>query len=62
MKITLSILCLFFIISCGQDKATDKTIEKTTEQAPATNTDRNLSHRSPIRPSIVIGKLAKERT
>ena len=39
MKITLSILCLFFIISCGQDKATDKTIENTTEQAPATNTE-----------------------
>ncbi len=39
MKITLSILCLFFIISCGQDKATDKTIENTTEQAPAASTE-----------------------
>jgi hypothetical protein len=32
MKITLSLLCLFFVLSCGQDKATDKTIENTTEQ------------------------------
>jgi hypothetical protein len=39
MKITLSLLCLFFIISCGQDKATDKTIENTTEKAPAANTE-----------------------
>ena len=39
MKITLSILCLFFVLSCGQDKATDKTIENTTEQAPAASTE-----------------------
>jgi len=39
MKITLSLLCLFFIASCGQDKATDKTTENTTEQAPATSTE-----------------------
>ncbi len=39
MKITLSLLCLFFILSCGQDKATDKTIENTTEQAPAASTE-----------------------
>ena len=39
MKITVLLLCLFFIISCGQDKATDKTIEKTTEPAPTTSTE-----------------------
>ena len=39
MKITLSLLCLFFVLSCGQDKATDKTIENTTEQAPAASTE-----------------------
>jgi hypothetical protein len=39
MKITLSLLCLFFILSCGQDKATDKTIENTTEKAPAASTE-----------------------
>jgi hypothetical protein len=39
MKITLSFLCLFFILSCGQDKATDKTIQNTTEQATATSTE-----------------------
>ena len=39
MKITLSLLCLFFILSCGQDKATDKTIENTAEQAPAASTE-----------------------
>src|SRR6478752_6463425 len=39
MKITLSLLCLFFILSCGQDKATDKTAENTTEQAPVTSTE-----------------------
>ena len=39
MKITLSLLCLFFILSCGQDKATDKTIENTTEPAPTTSTE-----------------------
>jgi ketosteroid isomerase-like protein len=35
MKITLSLLCLFFILSCGQDKTT----ENTTEQAPVANTE-----------------------
>jgi hypothetical protein len=35
MKITLSLLCLFFILSCGQDKTT----ENTTEQAPAANSE-----------------------
>ena len=39
MKITLSLLCLFFVLSCGQDKAKDKTIENTTEQAPAASTE-----------------------
>ena len=39
MKITLSILCLFFILSCGQDQATEKTTENTTEPAPVTNTE-----------------------
>jgi len=39
MKITVLLLCLFFIISCGQDKATDKTIENTTESAPTTSTE-----------------------
>src|SRR4029078_5863793 len=39
MKITLSLLCLFFILSCGQDKSTDTTTENTTEQAPATSTE-----------------------
>ncbi|HMK18801.1 MAG TPA: hypothetical protein VK492_11395 [Chitinophagaceae bacterium] len=39
MKITLSILCLFFILSCGQDKATDKTTENKAEQAPAASTE-----------------------
>lgn len=35
MKITLSLLCLFFILSCGQDKTT----ETKTEQVPAANTE-----------------------
>ena len=35
MKITLSLICLFFVLSCGQHKATDTTGENTTEQAPA---------------------------
>jgi len=39
MKIVLSILSLFFILSCGQDNATDKTTENTTEPAPATSTE-----------------------
>ena len=39
MKITLSLLCLFFILSCGQDSATDKIAENTTEQAPTTSTE-----------------------
>ena len=39
MKITLSLLCLFFILSCGQDKATDKTTENKAEQAPAASTE-----------------------
>lgn len=34
MKITVSILCLFFILSCGQDKTTDDKIE----MSPATST------------------------
>jgi ketosteroid isomerase-like protein len=39
MKITLSLLCLFFILSCGQDQATDKTTENKAEQAPAASTE-----------------------
>ncbi len=39
MKITLSLLCLLFILSCGQDNATDKTTETKTEQAPAASTE-----------------------
>ena len=39
MKITLSLLCLFFILSCGQDQATDKTTENKAEQTPAATTE-----------------------
>ena len=39
MKITLSLLCLFFILSCGQDQATDKTTENKAEQAPPASTE-----------------------
>jgi hypothetical protein len=39
MKITLPLLCLIFILSCGQDNATEKTSENTTEQAPAASTE-----------------------
>jgi hypothetical protein len=39
MKITLSLFCLFFILSCGQDQATDKTTENKAEQAPAASTE-----------------------
>jgi len=39
MKITLSLLCLFFILSCGQNNATDKTAENTTAPAPTTSTE-----------------------
>jgi len=39
MKIALSLLCLFFILSCGQDQATDKTTENKAEQAPAASTE-----------------------
>lgn len=35
MKITLSFLCLFFILSCGEDNTT----ENTTEQAPVASTE-----------------------
>src|SRR6188768_2440599 len=40
MKITLSLLCLFFILSCGQDQSTDKTTENKAEQAPAASTEQ----------------------
>ena len=40
MKITLTLLCLFFILSCGQDKATDNTTENKAEQAPAASTEQ----------------------
>ena len=40
MKITLSLLCLFLILSCGQDQATDKTTENKAEQAPAASTEQ----------------------
>ena len=39
MKITVLLLCLFFILSCGQDQATDKTTENKAEQAPAASTE-----------------------
>ena len=39
MKNTLSLICLFFILSCGQDQATDKTTENKAEQAPAASTE-----------------------
>ena len=39
MKITLSLLCLLFILSCGQDKPTDKTTELKVEKETATSTE-----------------------
>lgn len=39
MKITHSLLCLFLLLSCGQDQATDKTKENKAEQAPAASTE-----------------------
>jgi len=39
MKNTLPLICLFFILSCGQDQATDKTTENKAEQAPTASTE-----------------------
>jgi len=39
MKITLSLLCLFFILSCGQDNTTEKQTEVKAETETAASTE-----------------------